>query len=186
MQKYIQKKYQFSNYEMRQLEFFFKTMLSEVSKIIILLVLFHDDIKGYLLTLLLLSLLRTSAGGIHFRTFWGCLFGTIVFFFLSIWIMPNIHLIKPLSLGLLFICAFINYLLAPITAPGHLELPISTIKRAKIKCFIVILLYAIIIFVIPDNRYLHIGFWIIILHTLQLIIAKIQKIGGESNETSFL
>lgn len=181
MGKYIQEKYQFNNYQMRQLEYFFKTVLAETSKIIVLLILFHNEMKACLLTMLLLSLLRTSAGGIHFHTYLGCLCGTIIFFSLSIFVMPSIYFTEPLSIGLLFACGLVNYLLAPITAPGHLQLSNTTIKRAKIKCFVSIQLYAIIMSIIPNNRYLHIGFWIIILHTLQLIIAKIQKIkkGGE-------
>lgn len=175
MQRYIQEKYNFSNYQMKQLAYVLKTILAETSKIIILLILFHNNILQCLYTILLLSLLRTSAGGIHFHSYWSCLIATIVFFALNILILPNIPFPEHIEICLLCACGIINYKYAPITAPGHIELPISTIHRSKLKAFATIEIYAAILYILPRNQYIQIGFWIIIIHTLQLIIAKIKQ-----------
>lgn len=38
-------------------------------------------------------------------------------------------------------------------------------------------MYALILYIIPENPYLAAGVWMIILHSLQLFVAKIQKKG---------
>lgn len=38
-------------------------------------------------------------------------------------------------------------------------------------------MYALILYIIPENPYLTAGVWMIILHSLQLFVAKIQKKG---------
>ena len=43
---------------------------------------------------------------------------------------------------------------------------------------IFIFLYTLVLYIMPENRYINTGFWIIILHSLQLIAAKIQKKGA--------
>ncbi len=53
--------------------FLFKTLASEISKIIIMGILFHEHITLYFFALFVMIFLRTSMGGLHFYTYAGCL-----------------------------------------------------------------------------------------------------------------
>lgn len=92
--------------------------------------------------------------------------------YLSTNILPNIHLQKSLYFIGLLLCVIVNYLLAPIVSCYH-PLPNKIqIQKSKRQSFIIIIIYAGAIFVIPTNLYITTGFWIIMLQSFQLILAK--------------
>ena len=51
----------------------------------------------------------------------------------------------------------------------------SRIKKAKIECFQVVLIVAILCFLFPENRYLIVSFWTVVIHAVQLVITKIMR-----------
>lgn len=174
MFSYIQKKYKLTNYQTRQLKYWYVMNISEISKFLILLFIFKKDISLYLFSVFILICLRTSTGGIHCKTYFSCFMTTFFFLYMGIILLPSITLPLLHQCLFLLICGVMNYIIGPITACGHPQLMISAIKRARQKAFMFILLYAISLCIIPVNRLLQTGFWIIILHTLQLGIAKIR------------
>ena len=71
MLTYIQKKYKFTDYQTAQLRYTFTIIFSEVSKFIILLLIFHGQSVAFLYSFILLGILRLSVGGMHAKTYWG-------------------------------------------------------------------------------------------------------------------
>ncbi len=65
---YIKDKYELSNYQMAQLIFVFKTISSELSKILIMGILFQNHLKLYAFLLLIMCFIRTFSGALHFST----------------------------------------------------------------------------------------------------------------------
>ena len=51
----------------------------------------------------------------------------------------------------------------------------SRIKKAKIECFQVVLIVAILCFLFPENRYLIVSFWTVVIHAVQLVITKVMR-----------
>lgn len=172
MLNYIHKKYNFTNYQIEQLKYLYIMSLSEISKFIILLVVFRNDVYLYLSSIFILCCLRTSIGGLHCKTYLSCFMITFLFLYTGMILLPKIHLPLLYQCPLLIICAIINYIIGPITACGHPKLTISDIKKSKQKVFTYISFYTILLCITPVNRFLQSGFWIIILHTLQLSTAK--------------
>jgi accessory gene regulator protein AgrB len=131
MFKYIQKKYDFNSYQIAQLKFFFLTLISELSKIIILGIYFIDQYFLFIWCLLIFHLMRTTTGGIHCRNYISCLAVSFFFFFLCISVLANININKTTELILLLICTFIDYKIGPVISPIHMDLSIKSISNSK-------------------------------------------------------
>lgn len=172
---YIQKKYDFTNYQILQLEYLLKTILSETSKIAIMLFVFRHNILLYLFSLFILLEIRTFSGGIHCKTYLSCFTATLFYFTSAMYILPNVSLPLGIELVLMFICTIVNYAFSPITAPGHLKLSDTVVMRCKYHTAIVGIIYTYIIYIFPKSHFVQTGFWIMQLHTLQLIFAKIRN-----------
>ena len=122
--------------------------------------------------------LRCSTGGLHFYTYFGCLATSVLYLWLSLYVMPLFYAPTYVYLCIMALCIFVCYIVGPITS--KYRPPSTPQKDRRYKNFICAFLsiYAIILYFVPENNYIHIGFGIIILHTLQLLIAKIQKKGA--------
>ncbi len=168
-------KYDLSAYQAAQLLFLLKTLSSEISKIIILAVIFHENLLLFFFALMILLILRCSTGGIHFYTYTKCLAGSILYFTFAITLLPHIFLPSPLRIILCVLCTLICYRVGPVPSqyrPPYTEL---FIKRCKTIITGFLLFYTALIYVIPESHFIIVGFWIIILHTLQLIAAKYTR-----------
>ena len=178
---YIKEKYGLSNYQVAQLVFVFKTATSELSKILIMGVLFHNNLKLYAFLLLIMCSLRTFSGGLHFSTYNRCLLASTIYIGSIIYIFSTITLPLYILLFLLTHCIIACYTIGPVLSIYRTNFPIKQLYFCRnITCFI-IFIYTIIMYIIPENSYLVAGFWMIILHSLQLYVAKIRK-KGESRQ----
>lgn len=177
IKKHLKEKYQLSNYQIAQIAFLFKTLLSELSKMIVMGILFHNQFTLYLFALFVMLFLRCSTGGLHFYTYWGCLACSIIYIGLALLVLPFIKVPTYLKLLLLLICIFICNFVGPIVSK-YRPTPSKELYTRGIKttCMF-IFVYSIALYMIPENKHLTVGFWIIILHSLQLIVAKIRKKG---------
>ncbi|MDO5403498.1 MAG: accessory gene regulator B family protein, partial [Eubacteriales bacterium] len=69
----IQSIYGFSDYQIAQLRFTFRTVISEISKLIILALIFRNTLLLFIWAAILLRLTRASTGGIHCGSYISCL-----------------------------------------------------------------------------------------------------------------
>ena len=92
-------------------------------------------------------------------------------------LLPPIIVSLPVKTGLLLVCASINYMVGPVTSDVHLPLKPEQIKRGRIQATVLILFFLVTMCIMPENIYMIPIFWIVIIHTLQLIAAKIRKKG---------
>lgn len=181
IRKYLKNKCHIGAYQIAQIEFLFKTVFSELSKMIIIGFLFHDRLLLYLFALCMMLYLRCSTGGLHFYTYLGCLASTFLYIWLAIVLLPSIQLPSYVQTFALLICMMVCYFIGPVTSKYR---PQPSPQHSK-HCINVtcggIFLYALILYIIPANPLTIVGFWIIILHSLQLLVAKICKKGGGKN-----
>lgn len=178
---YLKSTYELSNYQIAQIFFLFKTIFSEVSKILIMGFLFHEKLPLYIFALFVLIFLRSFMGGIHFYTYLKCLVGSALYLGFSIYILPNIPIELYLQIILLLLSILICNYIGPVTSIYRPESCKRHFALCKKLATTFILLYILILYIMPENNpYLCVGFWVIMLHSLQLIIAKIRMKGGES------
>ena len=178
IKNHLKNKYQLSNYQIAQLAFLFKTLLSELSKMLIMGIIFHKQLTLYLFSLVVMLFLRCSTGGLHFYTYWGCLACSITYIALAIWILPSITFPSFIKLLLLLISILICNYIGPIVSKYRPTPSKKLYTWGKNTTCKFIFIYSLVMFIIPENQYLIVGFWTIILHSLQLVLAKIRKKGG--------
>lgn len=178
LKKRLKETYHLSNYQIAQLVFLFKTILSELSKILIMGILFHNYLGAYLFALFIMLFLRCSTGGLHFYTYIGCLTTSILYMWLALLVLPRLSLPTYMQLLFLLICIFICYLIGPIVSKYRPTPSEHLFVHGRNTTCIFIFIYALTLYIIPENPLLKVGFWTIILHSLQLIIAKIRKKGA--------
>lgn len=179
-QSYLKRNCQFDNYQIAQLNYFFSTVFSEISKIFILALLFRKHLTAYVFALSVMLFLRCTTGGLHFCHYWSCLAVSMLYLFLGIRVLPNLCLGKIPQAILLFLCLTGCYAIGPVLS-GYRPVPTADRYRKlrNITC-LTILLYAFFLLLLPCGKLSNIGFWMIVLHTLQLYAAgKIQKRKGE-------
>lgn len=182
----IQKEYGFSDYQIKLLRFSFTGILYDLSKTLIFGIYFCmvGKFPEFLFALVPLVLLRTRSGGIHFKKYWTCFFFSFLYLCLVIHILPALVPVHPLAVyPVLLVCAVTDYLVGPNTLKEKVVVrdtflkdeQNSMIRKAKIECFQVVLIVAILCFLFPENRYINVSFWTVVVHTVQLVITKIMR-----------
>ena len=174
---YLKDTYHLSSYQVAQIFFLFKTLASEISKMLIMGILFHKHLSLYVFALFIMVFLRSSMGGLHFYTYAGCLLTSIAYLWLAIYILPAITVAKYLQIIALILCILICNYIGPVISKYRPDVCKERFEQCKKFMTIFTFIYAIILYIMPENRYLYVGFWVIILHSLQLIVAKIRKKG---------
>ena len=170
-------KTELTKHEKAILLFFLKGLLSDFSKALIFFISFYflGLHKEFLWGIFFLVLFRIFSGGIHCRTYWGCLFLSFVIFSSGIIAGINLQLTTPTKELLIILCGFIVAWCTPVVAKSR-PLPSRRGKIiSKIYTSVVITIFLIFSLVVGSNTYLNIGCWFLILHTLQLVVAYVRR-----------
>ena len=177
---YIEKNSKFTNpQELEQIQYALHTILNEVFKIIILIILFSviGNLNYLLFSMIILLSIRLFSGGLHAKTLFGCLMWTILFFTLTSIIAP---LLPKLSPSFYYILSLLNLTVIVVQAPSpNTKRPI---KKKKRKQYLRILAISfsifwtyILLFKINNSTYLNCGIATILLLSSQLIYIKKEK-----------
>lgn len=162
-----------SRYEFELRKFIFLAFLSEFSKIIIFAFIFYslDFFTEYWFSLFFLFLYRGNSGGIHCKHYTSCLLLSFAVLYSNVKLGLSIFLAKDIMLLISIICALICYLLTPVQAKTRPPASKELIKKAKYKTLLSILLFIVFLLLTKATIAVNLGFWMLILHTIQLIIA---------------
>lgn len=168
----------YTDYDIKLLKYFFKAMFYEVTKFIMMGVFFFflGYLYEYLFGVTILLIIRTSSGGLHFKTYIGCFVFTILFFLTSVVLLPLINVPQWLMMTYLLICMVLTNYIGPITSCFRPAPDGVLIRKSKKNSTLMIFLYCLLVFIIPENPYISVGFWIIILQTVQLTFAHIINV----------
>ena len=170
--------YGFSEYEISLIRYTLTALLYDFSKLAVFGIYYYCTGKfiSFLFAMFPLILLRTKTGGIHFKKYWICFLFTFAYLELSINILPGIIYIHPLGICLiLLLCAVFNYLLGPNSLNRKTPKSSEYIKKARTQTILLIMIIEILLCVFPENKYLVVSFWTVILHTVQLAVTKLLK-----------
>lgn len=175
IKRLLRERYQLTNYQIALLGYFYKTVLSELSKLLIIGILFRGHLEELFFVLVVMIVLRCLTGGLHFDTYLGCLLGSILLVGLSILVMPPLMVAFPFKvLGLLLCIIVINYI-GPVVSKYRPPYGKELLNRCKRLVLLFISFYALLIYIMPDSYLLNVGLGVIILHTLQLTAAKYKR-----------
>lgn len=157
--------------------YYWKCFLSEFSKMCIFLVIFLllDLTREYFFALLYLMVLRNNGGGLHCKHYISCLLVSFAFLYSSILLAIHITPAKPFACISVLLCTLLGYLFVPVTSSNRPPATPVQITKCKRNTTIIMLLFFVLICLCHYTTYLLIGYWTIILHILQLIIAHIIK-----------
>lgn len=174
----IQQTYQFSDYQISILRYMILGTLSDSSKMVFLFLLFHklSLLLPFLSALIPFLLLRQLTGGLHCKTYLGCLLATVSYFLTITILIPHFLLFeRPVRLLLLLVCALSEYHLGPILSNRELHISGKVTRIKKGAVLLLIVLYLLLDIFLPAEPYHLYGIYAIYLHAVQLIYTKILK-----------
>lgn len=166
-----------SDYEKEWLKYYLECIFSEGSKIILFLIIFWllGFIEEFLVALFMLMLVRTNGGGLHFKHYLSCFLVSFLVLYASIMIPKYLHFSTLCSAVILLLCSLISRQLVPIVSDSRPEPTKELISICRKKTTLIILAYILLICICPNHPYTDIGVWTIIIHTIQLVLAKFKK-----------
>lgn len=177
----IQLEYNLSDRQRKLLQFSFIGLIYDITKLVLLFIFFAciHQITAFIFNVFLLIVLRTNQGGLHLRHYTTCFIFSFLYLFLSICVLPLLipEIPQPLGLCIIFLCMLINYIAGPqknIKIYTELKNPENVLK-SKMKSFIVCTVYMIAFFIFPNVILMQQGMWMILLHTMQIVIVIIKN-----------
>jgi len=164
-----------------------ETIKNEGIKIIILFILFalFDKQFEFILAAALLIPIRVFSGGMHMNTNLGCFLYSLIFFILSIFLLPELNLSLVTHIYILIISVSVMAILSPI--PSY-KRPFKTVARRILMKKLTLIVLAIVcvalilIWYFADSINFSIGTWVVALQSIQLITIWVyRKKKGEKN-----
>lgn len=181
----LKSEYGYSSYDMAIVKYVLVSIVSELSKLILFGIFFYKlgFLTEFSFAILLLLFLRINGGGLHCKHYISCFLLTFMVLGFSIIILP--YFLKPSYIWVMIItcvCMIINYFIGPVASPFRPSPNSLLLKNCKNNSFLVIFTFILFVNIFHSNalfdNFIAIGFWTILLHTLQLIAAKFFMKGG--------
>lgn len=160
--------------EKKLIKYFLKTLLSDISKIIIfyfLFFLFHME-KAFIISLCTLLLLRSFTGGLHFKKYLSCLLFSLLFFSVDLICIRLIPLNNSIVNVFLLLGIIAINLVGPMQSNKRPELSLKNRRINSLLASSIIMIHLLLYNLFPESFYLNCAIWTIILQTVQLIISK--------------
>lgn len=169
------KSYGYSQDQTEAIQYALLTVLTETEKVAILTIVFLaiGKIVYFLCALAVLSLLRLLCGGLHMKTYWGCLFFSLAVFLLIVYGQAYVTVSGLIYAGMYFLL----FTALPLPTENHAIL--SKGQTVKIKAaagiFLLLLLLAeqIASFLAPCIRIT------LFIYVIEILI---KTLGGTKNE----
>lgn len=164
-----------------KLTYVISCIIYEGSKLLLFLLFFCciHQLDSFIYSLIILLPLRIISGGLHFKHYTSCLgFSFLYFYLVNVTLLP-LKLPLIISFIILTMCTVINSKIGPITSNSRPQLNPEEIKKGKLNIFIATCYDFILTILFFDTAISTVGFWTIVLHTLQLITANFRKKRGE-------
>lgn len=115
LHKYFEREFDLSELDSIKLKYSLGVVIGELSKFSILLILFLvlDKATDFIYCFSVLLVTRTFTGGLHFKTYSGCLTFSGIFFYVTVFLKSNIEL----DIGIISILFIFSLLITLIFAP---------------------------------------------------------------------
>ena len=157
-----------------KLKYSLSIILYDLTKIVILIITFLliNKFSNFIYAFIPLMLLRPFTGGIHFKTYLGCLFFSILFFLGAIYSNSTFSLdYTHLTIILLF-SSVLTIALAPLPSKNRPVYSNRELFKFKIITGIILLLHILFFIFYPNNPYIIQYIWVLLFHSIQLSFTK--------------
>ncbi|NLL82165.1 MAG: accessory gene regulator B family protein [Tissierellia bacterium] len=170
---YFEKEFKLSEIEKSKLKYSLDVIITDTSKLLILLIIFSifGKLREFVFSTLTLLSIRPFTGGLHFDNYLSCLIFTSIFFSFVI-LLHNFLPLGSFSI-LIFVLSFIIILTtAPIIHKNRPSYSKSKRTSFKVMGLVVVTLHFLLYLLAPKNPYLNISIWVFGLQSIQLLIKK--------------
>lgn len=172
----------FSSYELGLLRYSYLCVIYDVSKFIVLFMFFYFLHLGkeFCIEILFLTSLRNFLGGFHCNHYATCLAFSFVFSSVGIMLSHLVLLNNKFQIGLLAVIILVSAITKPITSVNR---PPLSAKLEKIYhcCGMTVLFVYFGLFLTTNTfPYRNLCFWVIVLQTMQLAVANLNKKGEKA------
>lgn len=189
MQKILRMAYEnadLSPKEQKFMTFRLKCMLYDMSKVILFVAFFTaiHKLDSFVYAFLIFFPVRQISGGLHFKHYVSCLVFSFVYMYAAVVLLAPMKLALVTVIPILAVCTAVIYMIGPILAPTRPALTRQEFAERRLKAFKIICYEIVLTVLFFDSELASAGYWTIIMHTLQLLIAwimKNSKKGGEKN-----
>lgn len=164
-------------YKKQLVKYLFQCITSEGSKIILFSIIFFRFglLKEFLFALILLMLLRTNGGGLHFKHYISCFAVSFLVLSGSVLLGIKFPFSNLASIIILAACTILGYWGVPVVSSNRPPVNEKLIKKSKRNTVLILSVYLILVCIVSVNRYTSIGVWIVVIHICQLLLAKILR-----------
>lgn len=171
---YLKTHLQYTDYQIQVLRYFFCTVASEISKFFIMGSYFFFCNSGweYLFAVCILWFLRFCSGGIHRKTYLGCLICSFLYLILAVQILPVIPMPLWLQILSMALAIPVSRRLGPAISPYRKHITPAQSRRYQKYQTVGLLIYLLFIIIAPASPLQKVGYWVIMIHILQLTLAK--------------
>ncbi len=160
--------------ERSKLKYSLQVILGDASKLIVLFLFFLClKVPGqFAMAVLALSILRVYTGGLHFKSYLGCLLFSLLFFCAAIGLADFCELPQPYMYLWWIFSLIVIALISPITSKNRPVYSKQQRFNFKVIGCSVVYFHLIGAIAIKNNPYFEIAMWVIFLQAIQLLIAK--------------
>ena len=160
-----------------------KCILYDISKLILFVAFFAviHKLSSFIFAFLIFYPIRQISGGLHFKHYFSCLVFSFGYMYLVVVMLAPLTIGHAVVVPILAVCAAVIYAIGPIRPPSRPALSAQEFAEHRKKAFSIVCYESVLIVLFFDHRLASAGYWTIILHTLQLVMAFIIKKGGERN-----
>lgn len=155
-------------------KYYLECLICEVSKILIFLIIFivMDLAMEYLTALIAMMLFRSQGGGLHLKRYMTCLAVSFAFLYAAILLALHHTPSVLFMLGTVGAAIPVCRRLVPIPSASRPSATAEQIHRSRNATTLLLFAAFLPICLAPQASWTGILYWTILLHTLQLLLAK--------------
>lgn len=186
LHEYFKEEFNLSEIDSIKLKYSLEIIISDLSKFAFLFTIFTILGEGtnFFYSALALLTIRLFTGGLHFKTYFGCMVFSIFFFYVSIFLKNRILLNFKITIALLMFSLLTITIFAPVIGSSRPRYSYGKKLQFKLISIILIFIHFSIYFFADKNPYLINSVWVIALQSIQILIVLAPL--AASNTASFL
>lgn len=169
--------------EQKVLIFRIKCIIYDISKLILFVTFFAviHRLSSFIFAFLIFYPIRQISGGLHFKHYISCLAFSFVYMVFVVIVLAPLTLDFAVVVPILAVCAAVVYAIGPVRPPSRPALNKQEFAEQRKKALSIVCYEAVLVVLFFDSDLASVGYWTIILHPLQLVMAYFIKKGGERN-----
>ncbi|WP_297420302.1 accessory gene regulator B family protein [Clostridium sp.] len=165
-----------SKKDILKIQYTLEVILGDLTKFIILFLIFLllKELPLFLLSFIILNSTRPLFGGVHCKTYYGCLIFSLLYFII---VLLFAKLSPKLNINFYMVSFIVSFITTLIFAPCHNEKrPVNNKATLKILSLISLTFWSILFFKLPDLQVCNCIFVSILFQIIQVIIINIKGV----------